>query len=34
MIEFRGMLFCPNCREYKGLTEDDETGEVICVFCE
>jgi hypothetical protein len=25
--------FCSNCREYKGMTTD-ENGETYCVFCE
>jgi hypothetical protein len=26
--------FCSNCREYKGMTTDRETGESYCMFCE
>ena len=25
---------CPNCREYKGMTTDEDTGERYCIFCE
>ena len=25
--------FCPNCRDYKGMTFDEDLGETICVFC-
>lgn len=25
--------FCGNCREYKGMTEDED-GQTYCIFCE
>lgn len=25
---------CGNCHEYKGMTDDPDTGERYCVFCE
>jgi hypothetical protein len=34
MIEFNGMTFCPNCKEYKGIVFDEDAGEFICIFCQ
>lgn len=26
-------MFCGNCRDYKGMQDNPETGERECIFC-
>ncbi len=26
-------MYCANCREYKGMETDSDTGERYCIFC-
>lgn len=34
VIDAFDMIFCANCKEYKGIEFDEETDTYYCIFCQ